>query len=226
MEFLARVLALAIGYAFGIFQTGYIYGKMRGVDIRKHGSGNTGATNTLRTFGWKGGVITFAGDCLKAVLAIWVATLLLTDWVYADALVIQIYAGLGAVLGHNFPFYLNFKGGKGIACTAGVAFVVCPAAVPVCLTVFILCLALSQYVSLGSILMALLFIIQVFVFNGYGILELYGTDAMEFNILAFILGALAIIRHKDNIIRLAKGTENKIGKKPEITTDNQDSKEV
>ena len=74
--------------------------------------------------------------------------------------------------------------------------------------------------------MALLFIIQVFVFNGYGILELYGTDAMEFNILAFILGAMAIIRHKDNIIRLAKGTENKIGKKPEITTDNQDSKEV
>ena len=226
MEFLARVLVLVIGYAFGIFQTGYIYGKMRGVDIRQHGSGNTGATNTLRTFGWKGGVITFAGDCLKAVLAIWVATLLLTDWVYADALVIQIYAGLGAVLGHNFPFYLNFKGGKGIACTAGVAFVVCPATVPVCLTVFVLCLALSQYVSLGSILMALLFIIQVFVFNGYGILELYGTDVMEFNILAFILGAMAIIRHKDNIIRLAKGAENKIGKKPEITTDNQDSKEV
>ena len=221
-----RLLALAIGYAFGIFQTGYIYGKMKGVDIRKHGSGNTGATNTLRTFGWKGGAITFAGDCLKAVLAILVASFLLEEYFYDDMLVLQLYAGLGAVLGHNFPFYLNFKGGKGIACTAGVAFAICPAAVPVCLTVFILCLALSQYVSLGSILMALLFIIQVFVFNGYGILGLYGSDAMEFNILAFILGAMAIIRHKDNIVRLAKGTENKVGKKPEITTDNQDSKEV
>ena len=225
MEILARVLALAIGYAFGIFQTGYLYGKSKGVDIRKHGSGNTGATNTLRTFGWKGGALTFAGDCLKAMLAIWVAGWLLGDMVYTDVQVIELYAGLGAVLGHNFPFYLGFKGGKGIACTAGVTFVVCPAAVPVCLTVFILCLVLSQYVSLGSILMALLLIIQVFVFNGYGILDLYGPDITEFNILIFILGVMAIIRHKDNLVRLFNGTENKIGKKPEIAEE-QDSKEV
>lgn len=226
MEFIVRIIALVIGYVFGIFQTGYIYGKLRGVDIRKHGSGNTGATNTLRTFGWKGGVITFAGDCLKAVFAILLVSVLLKDYFEGDMLVLQIYAGLGAVLGHNFPFYLRFKGGKGIACTAGVAFVVCPAAVPVCLTVFVLCLALSQYVSLGSILMALLFIIQVFVFNGYGILGLSALGTVEFNVLAFILGAMAIIRHKDNIIRLAKGTENKIGKKPEISTENKDSKEA
>ena len=225
MGFLVRVFALAIGYAFGIFQTGYIYGKMQGVDIRQHGSGNTGATNSLRTFGWKGGIITFAGDCLKTVLAMFVAAFLLEGFYMADVVVIELYAGLGAVLGHNFPFYLKFKGGKGIACTAGVAFVVCPAAVPVCLTVFILCLALSQYVSLGSILMALLFIIQVFIFNGYGILGVYGSDAVEFNILAFILGAMAIIRHKDNIVRLIKGTENKIGKKPELAAQETEQKE-
>lgn len=208
-----RLAALAIGYVFGIFQTGFFYGKLHGVDIRKHGSGNTGATNTLRTFGWKGGVITFAGDCLKAVFAILLVKYLLGGSFEGDIKVLEMYAGLGAVLGHNFPFYLKFKGGKGIACTAGVAFTVCPAAVPVCLTVFLLCLALSQYVSLGSILMALLFIIQVFVFNFYGILGLAENAVVEFNVLAFIFGAMAIIRHKDNIVRLINGTENKIGKK-------------
>ena len=81
---------------------------------------------------------------------------------------------------------------------------------------FVLCLALSQYVSLGSILMALLLILQVFVFNFYGILGLSQPGIVEFNILIFILGAMAIIRHKDNIVRLCKGTENKIGKKPEL----------
>ena len=208
-----RLAALAIGYIFGIFQTGFIYGKLQGVDIRQHGSGNTGATNTLRTFGWKGGVITFAGDCLKAVFAILLVKAVFGDYFDGDVKVLELYAGMGAVLGHNFPFYLKFKGGKGIACTAGVAFAVCPAAVPVCLTVFILCLALSQYVSLGSILMALLFIIQVFVFNFYGVLGLETTAVVEFNVLAFIFGAMAIIRHKDNIVRLINGTENKIGKK-------------
>lgn len=208
-----RLAALAIGYVFGIFQTGFIYGKLHGVDIRQHGSGNTGATNTLRTFGWKGGVVTFIGDCMKSILAIILVKYLLGDSFEGDIKVLEMYAGLGAVLGHNFPFYLKFKGGKGIACTAGVAFAVCPAAVPVCLTVFLLCLALSQYVSLGSILMALLFIIQVFVFNFYGILGLEGAAVVEFNILTFIFGAMAIIRHKDNIVRLINGTENKIGKK-------------
>ncbi|MBQ8626215.1 MAG: glycerol-3-phosphate 1-O-acyltransferase PlsY [Agathobacter sp.] len=208
-----RLAALAIGYVFGIFQTGFIYGKLHGVDIRQHGSGNTGATNTLRTFGWKGGVVTFIGDCMKSILAIILVKYLLGDSFEGDIKVLEMYAGLGAVLGHNFPFYLKFKGGKGIACTAGVAFAVCPAAVPVCLTVFLLCLALSQYVSLGSILMALLFIIQVFVFNFYGILGLADNAVVEFNILAFVFGAMAIIRHKDNIVRLINGTENKIGKK-------------
>ena len=208
-----RLAALAIGYVFGIFQTGFIYGKLHGVDIRQHGSGNTGATNTLRTFGWKGGVVTFIGDCMKSILAIILVKYLLGDSFEGDIKVLEMYAGLGAVLGHNFPFYLKFKGGKGIACTAGVAFAVCPAAVPVFLTVFLLCLALSQYLSLGSILMELLFIIQVFVFNFYGILGLADNAVVEFNILAFVFGAMAIIRHKDNIVRLINGTENKIGKK-------------
>ncbi len=208
---LLRAAALGIGYLFGIIETGYLYGKSRGIDIRKTGSGNTGATNTLRTFGWKGGILTFAGDVLKTVFAIWLAKYLLADSFQGDVKVLEMYAGLGVVLGHNFPFYFRFKGGKGIACTAGICFAVCPGIVPVCLTAFILCMALSQYVSLGSIMMAILFILQIFMFNYYGVLGV--TDVAEFNVLAFILGAMAIIRHKDNIKRLLLGTENKMGAK-------------
>ena len=210
-----RIAALAIGYLFGTFQTGYIYGKLKGVDIRNYGSGNTGATNSLRTFGWKGGVITFVGDCIKAILAIVVVKLLLGESFEENIQILELYAGMGAVLGHNFPFYLKFKGGKGIACTLAVAFAVCPGTVPVCLTVFFLCLALSRYVSLGSILMVLIFMIQVFVFNFYGVLGMTGNEIIEFNILAVIFCAMAIIRHRANIVRLIKGTENKIGQKAE-----------
>ena len=210
-----RIAALAIGYLFGTFQTGYIYGKLKGVDIRNYGSGNTGATNSLRTFGWKGGVITFVGDCIKAILAIVVVKLLLGESFEENIQILELYAGMGAVLGHNFPFYLKFKGGKGIACTLAVAFAVCPGTVPVCLTVFFLCLALSRYVSLGSILMVLLFMIQVFVFNFYGVLGMTGNEIIEFNILAVIFCAMAIIRHRANIVRLINGTENKIGQKAE-----------
>ncbi len=208
-----RLAALAIGYVFGIFQTGYIYGKLHGVDIRQQGSGNTGTTNTLRILGKKAGIIAFIGDCLKAIIPILIVKFIFADSFDGDIKVLEMYAGMGAVLGHNFPFYLKFKGGKGIACTAGVAFTVCPAAVPVCLIVFVLCFAISRYVSLGSIFMALLFIIQVFVFNYYGILGIESASIVEFNVLAFIFGAMAIIRHKDNIVRLINGTENKIGKK-------------
>lgn len=210
-----RIAALAIGYLFGTFQTGYIYGKLKGVDIRNYGSGNTGATNSLRTFGWKGGAVTFVGDCVKAILAIVVVKLLLGESFEGNERILELYAGMGAVLGHNFPFYLKFKGGKGIACTLAVAFAVCPGTVPVCLTVFFLCLALSRYVSLGSILMVLLFMIQVFVFNFYGVLGMTGNEVIEFNILAFIFCAMAIIRHRANIVRLINGTENKIGQKAE-----------
>ncbi len=208
-----RFAVLAIGYCLGLFQTGFLYGKAHGIDIREHGSGNSGATNTLRTLGWKAGIITFAGDCLKAVLAVVLAKVLFGDSFDGDIKVLEMYAGFGAVLGHNYPFYMKFKGGKGIACTAGVVIAVCPAAVPVCLTVFLLCLLLSKYVSLGSILMALLFIIQVILFNAYGILGVTEEYVLEFNIIAFAFGALAIYRHKANIVRLANGTENKIGQK-------------
>lgn len=210
---LIRLAAIAIGYLFGNFQTGYIYGKLHGIDIREHGSGNLGATNTLRTLGKKAGAITFVGDCLKAVVSILLVTQLFGPNFFGDARILGLYAGLGTVLGHNYPFYLKFKGGKGIACTAGVAFAVCPQAVPVCLVAFILCLWLTRYVSLGSIIMAALFIVQVIEFNLMGALGLPAENIIEYDILAIIFGAMAIWRHRSNVGRLLDGTENKIGAK-------------
>lgn len=210
-----RIIALAIGYVIGAFQTGYFYGKAHGIDIREHGSGNAGATNTLRTLGWKAGVITFAGDCLKAVGSVLLVVAILGANFDGDPRVLGMYAGLGAVLGHNFPFYLKFKGGKGIACTAGVAFAVCPEAVPACFAAFVICLWLTKYVSLGSILMATLFIIQIIEFNFMGVFGFSTANAIEYSVLAVVFGLLAIWRHKANIERLLAGTENKVGSKKE-----------
>lgn len=210
-----RLMALVMGYFCGCFPTGYLVGKSKGIDIRKHGSGNTGATNTLRTLGWGPAGLTFFGDCMKTVLAIVLANLLLHRTGF-DMTILELYAGLGAVLGHNFPFYFKFKGGKGIACTAGLTFALFPGAVPVCLTVFVLCIALSKYVSLGSIMTSILLVIQIFVFNFYGILGVPETSVVEFDILVLVLGVLAIFQHRENIVRLFKGTENKLGQKAEI----------
>lgn len=158
-------------------------------------------------------VITFVGDCLKAVLSILIVKALLGNSFEGSIKVLEMYAGMGAVLGHNFPFYLKFKGGKGIACTVAVILSVCPITAPVCLIVFFVTVALSKYVSLGSILMVFSFIIQVLLFNSYGMLGIEESAVLEFNILSSIFCIMAIIRHKDNIVRLINRTEHKISKK-------------
>ena len=112
----ARVIALGIGYLFGLFQTGYLYGKSQGIDIRNEGSGNAGTTNSLRVLGIKAGLITFAGDLCKAILAVLLVKVLFRN-AYPDAVrILELYAGFGAVLGHNFPFYLKFKVGHDSRC--------------------------------------------------------------------------------------------------------------
>ena len=116
-----RLICLAIGYVCGLFQTGYLVGKMNHMDIRKKGSGNAGTTNALRVLGWKAGAMTFFGDVLKCV-----AAFLISYFMYrgSDMMpLLAMYAGAGVTLGHNFPFYMNFKGGKGIAVMAGLVVV-------------------------------------------------------------------------------------------------------
>ena len=208
---IARIVAVAIGYVIGLFQTGYLYGKSHGIDIREHGSGNSGTTNTLRTLGWKAGAITFIGDVAKAIVAVVIVHFLFREM--EGLKVIELYAGFGAVLGHNFPFYLKFKGGKGIASTSGMILAVCPQAAPLCLILFIAIVLATRYVSLGSIIMVIAFVIQSITYNHLGWLGVESGYMPEFDILAACFTALAIWQHRANIKRLINGTENKFGQK-------------
>ena len=203
MEILQRVLALVIGYFCGCFVTGYFYGKSQKVDIRTMGSGNAGTTNTLRNLGWKAGAVTFLGDCFKCVLAICLVRVLFRKD-GADMLkLLELYAGFGAILGHNFPFYLKFKGGKGIACTAGLLVAFCPFEIPVCLALFVLAVAITRYVSVGSILVVLSFLLQTVIFGQMGWFHVSEGYLPELYILSAVITGMAIWRHKSNIGRLS-----------------------
>ena len=165
MMIVARIIALLIGYGFGLFQTGYLYGKSKGIDIRQQGSGNAGTTNSLRVLGWKAGIITFAGDLLKAVFAVLLVKLIFHGTYGADTKVLELYAGFGTVLGHNFPCYLQFRGGKGIACTTGVILAVCPPAVICCAVGFLIIVGITRYVSVGSIFLVSAYLVQAIIFG-------------------------------------------------------------
>ena len=204
-----RLLCIVIGYVFGLLQTGYLYGKMNHIDIRTQGSGNAGATNVLRTLGWKAGAITFLGDCLKSIAAV-----LVVKWSYRGCYNVDtfaLYAALGAVLGHNYPCYLHFKGGKGIATTAGMIIAMMPLLSLVLIVVFATIVLLTKYVSLGSIVVAILFFVGTILYGQAGAFGLQHMELYEIYVLAGILSLLAIIRHRANIKRLIAGTENKIG---------------
>lgn len=205
----ARVIALVIGYVFGLFQTGYFYGRSKGIDIRSEGSGNAGTTNSLRVLGVKAGLITFLGDLFKAIFAVLLVMVLFRNK-YPDAVrLLELYAGFGAVLGHNFPFYLKFKGGKGIACTSGMILAVCPLAAPICLVFFIGSVAITRYVSLGSILVVICYLAQVIVFGQLGYLHIETALLPEFYVVSACFTAMALWRHRSNIVRLLRGEENR-----------------
>lgn len=207
---LSRGICLAIGYILGLFQTGYIYGKAHNIDIRQQGSGNAGTTNALRTLGWKAGLITFIGDLGKAMLAMLAAWLLFHEKYPDGVKLLEMYAGFGAVLGHNFPFYLKFKGGKGIACTSGFILAFCPLMAPICLILFIGAVVITRYVSLGSILVVVSYFIQLVVFGQMGWLEVNPDLLPEVYVVGGLFTLLALWRHRANIKRLLSGTENKL----------------
>lgn len=210
----ARIIALVIGYFCGIILVGYIYGKKQHQDITTMGSGNAGATNTLRTLGKKAGIITLLGDTTKPMLAILITWLIFRNSQPEGVRLLELYAGFGAILGHNFPFYMkNFKGGKGIACTGGMMIAFCPIAVPVSLGIFILSIVVTKYVSLGSILGLITFFIQVVLFGELGILDVTEHYRTEIYIIAALIMLLGIVRHRENINRLLHGCENKFSVK-------------
>lgn len=197
------IICLFCGYGFGCISTAYIIGKLNHIDIREHGSGNAGTTNTLRTLGWKAGVFTYIGDFLKAVVPIIVfSKIIFADLEYSQLL--GLYMGIGVMFGHNYPFWLKFKGGKGIAVTTGVMAAFDPLLIPLFIVIFFAAILFTRYVSVGSLCLAVLF--PVFVaFRHQGDVHML--------ILSIIFMASAFFRHRTNLKRLFNGTENKIGKK-------------
>lgn len=222
MYILFRFIAIVIGYAFGLIQTGYIIGKLYKIDIREHGSGSAGATNMTRTLGKLPGLITFVVDVLKPM-----AAYLLTAAIFVAVddkeiyKILCLYASVSTIIGHIFPFYLNFRGGKGVASLAGMAIIFSfgppssvsafPAAV-LALSLFILIVAVTKYVSLGSVCAAFaLFLLNV-IFGQSGKLyfETGSIVLKEWYALLAVVVLVIIFKHSTNIKRLIKGTENKL----------------
>lgn len=215
MLVLARIICLVGGYFFGIIQTSYIYGKLHGIDIREYGSGNAGTTNALRVLGKKAGAVVFLGDLFKSVIACSVTHIIMNALGIENVYLFVIYTAAGVVLGHNFPFYMQFKGGKGIAATSGIAIGLLDWRVALIeLGLFVFCVVVTKYVSVGSICLVLGLLVSytIFAYTGsYG----FTSDSMKLEscIVLGLITLLAIYRHKQNIVRLIKGTENKFSLK-------------
>lgn len=211
MSFLGYLASACAGYFLGAIPTGCVVGRLRGVDIRAVGSGNIGATNVFRTLGPVAGVLVLAFDAFKGYLACFVAG----QWI-AQALdtagagpaptreSLAIVAGVAAILGHNYTFWLRFKGGKGIATSAGVLISWTPLPLLVCLAIWLVVLAWSRYVSLASMAAALCLPLVVALLKGSPLLIATTTA----------LGSMAILKHRANILRLCQGTEHRLGAKP------------
>ncbi len=207
---MVRIICIIIGYCFGLFQTAYIYGRMNGIDIRTVGSGNAGTTNALRVLGKKAGLIVFLGDVAKTVAAVIVIRLLFGAS-YPDSIyTLMLYTAAGVILGHNYPFYLGFKGGKGIAATAGLIAALGPWFILVEGLVFIIVFITTHYVSLGSLLVYVALMIHLVLFGQNGLLEgMTQTALNEMYLVALFLMIMAFWRHRSNIKKLFEGTERK-----------------
>jgi glycerol-3-phosphate acyltransferase PlsY len=213
------LIVAAVAYLLGSIPFGYLLVRvLRGEDIRKTGSGNIGATNVVRS-GAKGlGIATLALDALKGALAVWIAALIagskynfcgdFAQHPCAPALRLMSGAALCAVLGHVFPVWLRFKGGKGVATALGVFCVLFPKAILVALAIFILVVVITRYVSLGSILGAIAFPVAAYFMQNPDWLSL---------LLASSVSLIIILKHHQNISRLLAGSENRFGgNKPQI----------
>lgn len=196
------VLLFAFSYFIGAIPFSLIIGKLsRGIDIREHGSCNVGATNVLRTCGTVPGILAFLSDTLKGVLPVIFTSLLIKDKMlpnYYD--LVRIGVGFGTIIGHNWSFFIKFKGGKGVAVSLGVFLALCFKPSVLSFLVFVIVVWLTRYVSLGSICAAILFPLFVFLFGSRNVILFFSLFA------AFII----IWRHKTNISRLIKGKENRI----------------
>ncbi len=203
-DYMFRIISLIIGYCFGCIQCAYIVGRFIGkIDIRQHGSGNAGSTNVVRVLGSKLGLLVFFLDIFKAIAAFALCTMLFDGSsmfsVGDNGFLPGLYAGFGVILGHNFPFFLKFKGGKGVAATVGIILSTHYLIALVSLAIGVLVIAISRFVSLGSLVILCLFCIMTCVL----------CRTMEELAITIIIALLGFIQHRGNIKRLFLGTERK-----------------
>ena len=218
------ILALVVAYLIGSFPSALIIGKtFKGIDIRKHGSGNLGTTNAIRILGKKLGFIVFFLDVFKGVLVVGLARILYEgfgyqiDFNHLEALEFGLfkpfYYGVCVVFGHFFPIFANFKGGKAVATSLGITLTFTPVPAVLCLIAFYITLKVSGYVSLASTFAILTVLIsallQNFVFTGLG------PVGIELLIFYTVISLFMIIKHRKNYVRIIKGTENSFKKKKE-----------
>ncbi|EEA92209.1 glycerol-3-phosphate 1-O-acyltransferase PlsY [Pseudovibrio sp. JE062] len=204
IDLIKLIAALGAGYLLGSISTAVLVGKAYGKDIREHGSKSAGLTNTLRVLGKPAALVVLVGDILKGVVACLVGLYL---GVYAGSgvsvdSVSMLLAGAGAIVGHNWPVFFGFRGGKGVLTAAAVLFMLDPIIAASCLGSFVLIVAVTRYVSLGSICAALLFVVLSFI-------PLFG-HTIYFQIFALAMASMVVAKHRANIGRLLSGTENKL----------------
>jgi glycerol-3-phosphate acyltransferase PlsY len=196
------ILSFVLSYLLGSIPTSFLMGKfIKGIDIRQYGSGNVGATNALRVLGTKIGIITLLIDIGKGFLALQIGKQLVSE----PTNLFLICAGLFAIIGHIFTIFLKFKGGKGVATSAGVFIALSPLPIAIALIVFVVTVWISKYVSLGSMVAAFVFFLVELIVN----LRNRFAD-VELLIFIFLIMIFIIIRHKTNIKRIIDGNENRI----------------
>ena len=205
MPILGYILTALAGYLLGSIPTGFLVAEARGVDIRTVGSGNIGATNVFRYLGKPAGVFVLLVDALKGLLAVIVLSKLMAGWFYPEANLLErewfeICAGISAILGHNYTCWLYFKGGKGIATSAGVLAALVPGPLAIILSIWIIVTALTRYISLASICASFTLPFA----------SLLTHRSLKMIIVTAVMGTLAIYKHKANIKRLIAGTETRI----------------
>jgi glycerol-3-phosphate acyltransferase PlsY len=204
IDILKVFAALAVGYLLGSINTAVIVGKIYGKDIRSHGSKSAGLTNTLRVLGKSAAVFVLVGDIVKGVIACLIG---LRVGVYVHSgeaadCVSLLAAGAGAVVGHNWPVYFGFKGGKGMLTAAAVMFMIDWTMALISLGFFVIIVALTRYVSLGTISSAIFFVAISFV-PAFG-------KTFYFHVFAGLMALMIVFKHRENMRRLLSGTENKL----------------
>ena len=207
---MTRLLLFLIGYGCGLFETSWIVGRRNGIDIRTRGSGNAGATNALRVLGNKAGIAVFFGDMLKCLIPCLIVRAVFTRLDPDHALIYMVITGFGVIVGHDFPFYLHFHGGKGISATSALVFITHPI---VCITAvagWFIPVLITRYVSLGSLIAVLGYFFSNPVLAVTGRLPILPGEVGEYMLWVTLITGLACERHSKNIRRLLAGTENKI----------------